>query len=91
MDKVLSKIANVLETIFGYGIMLSLFLGGMSFLGYFVALIAGGETGEMISTFIYKNIYPVLVYGTSSLVLLGIVKMYLKGETALSAKSKKKN
>ena len=90
MRKLADKIAHILGWIFGYGLMISLFLGGMSFFGYVVALIVGGETAEAICTFIYKTLYPWLVVGTSVIVLLGIIKKYLNGEVALAASKKKK-
>ncbi len=90
MKEKMRKIADVISVIFGYGIMLSLFIGGLSFVGYIVALIIGGETATAICTFIYKGIYPPLVYFTSVIVVLGLVKMYLCGETALDTKKGKK-
>ena len=90
MKTVLKKISNVIEVVFGYGIMLSLFLGGLTFFGYVVALIAGGDTAVWICDFIYKKFYPHLVYWSSIIVLLGLLKMYLCGEVALKAKDKKK-
>ena len=89
MKKVIKKIADIIELVFGYGVMLSLFLGGITFFGYVAALIIGGETAGMICHFIYKEFYPVLVYISSILVLLGLLKMYLCGETALKATKKK--
>ncbi len=91
MKKITDKIANVLGWIFGYGIMISLFVGGLSFFGYIAALIIGGDTAAAICTFIYKTVYPRLVVITSVIVLLGIVKMYLKGEVALAASKKGKS
>lgn len=90
MKTIIKKIANIIEIVFGYGIMLSLFLGGISFFGYLAALIIGGETATIICNFIYKKFYPYLVYASSVLVLLGLFKMYLCGETALKAEGKKK-
>ncbi len=90
MKKVLEKIANVIGWIFGYGIMISLFAGGLTFFVYIVALIIGGTTATEICNFIYKDFFPIIIYATSILVVLGIVKMYLLGQTALSAGKKKK-
>ena len=86
---IFKKTIDVLSLVFGYAIMISLFIGGLSFLGYVVALIIGGDTAENICKVIYKDIYPHLVYWTSVIVLLGLVIMYIKGETALSSKKKK--
>lgn len=90
MKKILNKIADVLNIIFGYGIMFALFLGGLSFFGYLVALIIGGDTASVICTFIYKTAYPILVYASSVMILLGLAVMYLRGEKALASDKKQK-
>ena len=61
-------------------------------MGYVAALIIGDETAAMICTFIYKQIIPILIYITTSCILLGLLAMYLAGEKALtpSTKIKKK-
>lgn len=69
---------KLLGIIYGYGIMLALFIGGLSFPGYLYAFWAGGDTAEIICTFIYKTLYPEIVYCTSVIVLIGIVKNYMK-------------
>lgn len=91
MKEKLQKISQILKTIFGYGIMICLFGGGLTFFGYLAALIIGGETATAICTFVYKTIIPVIVYCTTCLVLLGLVAMYLNGEVALTGSTKKKN
>ena len=90
MKKVFNKIVTILSWIFGYGILLSLAVGGLSFLGYVVALIIGGEVASSICYFIYKMVYPYLVYGTSIIVVLGILIMYMKGEVSLTVSKKNK-
>ena len=90
MKNVFKKIADVIYWIYGYGIMLALFIGGLSFIGYVAALIIGGETATNICIFIYKTVYPWIVKGTSVVVLLGLLMMYLRGEKALAGRSKKK-
>ena len=90
MNEVLNKVSLVLKTIFGYAIMLSLFVGGFTFFGYLAALIIGGEVASKICEFIYEKIYPWLVYGSSGAVLIGLVKMYLCKEIALSVTKKNK-
>ncbi len=88
MKEFFKKISVALKTIFGYGIMICLFAGGLTFFGYVAALIIGGNTAALICTVIYKQIIPVIVYITSVLVLLGLLAMYLNGEMALTAKKK---
>lgn len=89
LKKIRDKIANIIQIIFGYGIMICLFVGGLSFLGYVAALIIGGDTAFLICEFIYKTIYPYLIQLSSFMVLLGLVKMYICGEAALSTKNNK--
>ena len=89
MKKVMKKISDILRIVFGYGIMICLFAGGLTFFGYIAALIIGGETATAICVFIYKSIIPVIIYASTILVLLGLVVMYLKSEKALTADKKK--
>lgn len=86
MKEICKKIADVIKVIYGYGMFVCLFVGGLTFFGYLAALIVGGETAAQICTFIYKGLYPYLVKISSVLILLGLVKMYLCGEIALSGK-----
>ena len=89
MKNFCKKLSNVLKTIFGYGIMISLFAGGLTFFGYMAALCIGGDIATTICTVIYKNIIPVIIYLSVSMVLLGLVAMYLAGEIALTPEKKK--
>lgn len=88
MKSVIEKIVKILRTIFGYGIMIALFAGGLTFFGYLIALIVGGETATLICTVIYKNIIPIIIKLSTIMVLLGLVVMYLSGEVALTANKK---
>ncbi len=90
MKNVLKKISDFIKTVFGYGIMITLFVGGLSFFGYLAALIIGGETATAICIFIYEKMIPVIIYITTILVLLGLVAMYFAGETALTSEKKKR-
>lgn len=89
MKEMCKKISNVLRTIFGYGIMICLFAGGLTFFGYLAALFIGGETAGAICVFIYKTIIPVIIKASTILVLLGLAVMYLNGEMALTSDKKK--
>lgn len=77
------KISGVLGTVYGIGILIALFVGGLSFLGYVAAFIIGGETATAICVSIYKTGYPILFYFSSSTVLLGLIKMYVAGEKSM--------
>ena len=82
------KVSNLLKMVFGYGIMATLFAGGLTFFGYVAALIIGGDTATAICTVIYKSIIPVIIYVSVIMVLLGLVAMYLAGEMALTPEKK---
>ena len=84
MNEKLKKISDVFKLIFGYGIMIVLFAGGLTFFGYVAALIIGGETATAICTWIYKSFVPVMIYATTILILFGLATMYLAGEKALT-------
>ena len=83
MKNTLKKISDVFKLIFGYGIMIVLFAGGLTFFGYVAALIIGGETATAICTWIYKSFVPVLIKASTILILFGLLTMYLAGEKAL--------
>lgn len=89
MRETLNKISNVCKWIFGYGIMITLFIGGFTFFGYLIALIVGGDTAVTICTFINEQVNPIMIYISTSMVLFGLLTMYLAGEKALTSEKKK--
>lgn len=89
MKALCKKIANGLRMVFGYSIVLCLLCGVLSFFGYVAALCIGGDLAADICQFISKQAMPWVIRGTSVTVLLGLLIMYLSGETALTAKKKK--
>ena len=84
MKTALKKISDVFRLIFGYGIMIVLFAGGLTFFGYVAALIIGGETAAAVCDWIYNSFIPVIIYASTILILFGLVTMYMAGETALT-------
>ena len=84
MKETCKKIAGVCKIIFGYGIMIVLFAGGLTFFGYLVALCIGGDTATQICTWIYKSFIPVIIKASTILILFGLATMYLAGEKALT-------
>ena len=84
MKATLKKVSDVFKIIFGYGIMIVLFAGGLTFFGYIAALIIGGETATTMCTWIYKSFTPIMVYVTTVLILFGLLAMYIGGEKALT-------
>lgn len=89
MKEKLKKISDFLKIIFGYGIMITLFVGGLTFFGYLAALIIGGDTAVLICEIIYKKIVPVMIYVSTIMVLFGLFTMYLAGEMALTPSKRK--
>lgn len=89
MKEKLKKISDVMKLVFGYGIMITLLVGGITFIGYLVALVIGGDTAALICKIIYKNIIPIMIYSTTILVLFGLVTMYIAGEKALTPSKRK--
>ncbi len=90
MKIAIRKIAETLQVVFGYGIMLCLFAGGFTFFGYLVALVVGGDTAVAICDFIYKDFFPVVIKISNIMVILGLLIMYMKGEVSLTINNKQK-
>ena len=84
MKETLKRISDVFKIIFGYGIMIVLFAGGLTFFGYVAALIIGGETATEMCTWIYKTFIPIIIKASTILILFGLATMYLAGEKALT-------
>lgn len=91
MKEKLKEISDVCKVIFGYGIMISLFGGGITFFGYVIALIIGGDTAASICDFMYNTIIPIAIFISTVMVLFGILAMYLAGELALTPTKREKN
>lgn len=89
MKALCKKISGILKTVFGFGIALCLFAGGLTFFGYLAALCIGGEAATTICDFLYSAVLPIIVKSATLLVLLGLLAMYLAGETALTAGKRK--
>lgn len=88
MKETLRSISQRCKLIFGYGIMIVLFLGGFTFFGYAAAILIGGETATALCTWIYKTFIPLLVRSSTILILFGLATMYLAGEKALVSRGK---
>ena len=89
MKETCKKISDFLKKIFGWGIMITLFVGGLTFFGYLAALIIGGDTAAAICHFLHKQLMPVVIYVTTCLIMLGLLAMYLAGEKALTPQKRK--
>jgi len=85
----MKSFANLCERIYGYGILICLFVGGLMTFGFVAAFIVGGETATAICVYIHKTIFPKLIYLSNICIIIGLVKMYLVGEKALTAGNRK--
>ena len=90
MKDLAKKISAFLKIVFVYGMVLCLFAGGLTFFGYLVALIIGGETATAICVFIYKTVCPIIVFLSNVMIIIGLLSMYLNGEKALTISDDKK-
>lgn len=79
-----------INKLFAILVLSTLFIGGLSLLGYMSAFLIGGAKAEMICEFIQKRFYPYMIQCTSIGIGCGMIAMYLSGDTALSIKNKKK-
>ena len=86
----MKKLTEICKTVFGYGIMITLFAGGLTFFAYLIALIIGGDTAALICEITYKHVIPVIVKVSTVMILLGLVCMYMSGEKSLTPSEKKK-
>ena len=84
MKRVLKKLMAIIDGIYGWGILVCLFVGGLSVLGFLAAFIIGGEAAEAICVWLQKKLFGVLIYGGNIIVLLGLVNMYLKRQKSLT-------
>jgi hypothetical protein len=88
----LKKLGQIINTIVGWGIYLTLFLGGLAFFGFLIALIIGGGkdgTGQVLSLLIQRQLFPIIIRVASFTIILGLVGMYINKEFSLSLKTDK--
>ena len=83
-------ISKILLTVFAIGVLLALFAGALSFVGYLVALFVGGEVAADLCAFIYTEYFPWVIRICSISVGFGLVGMYLEKQKALIFSSEKK-
>ena len=86
----LKKITNVLLTVFSVGIIVCLFAGGLSLIGYIIAMFIGGETATEMCLFIFKTYLPWVIKFTSIFTAIGLLAMYLSKAKALTVSSSNK-
>ena len=85
----MKKMSDILLKIFAYGILISLFAGGLSLVGYLAGLFIGGESAENLCAWVFKRYLPWVIKATSIFTGIGLVGMYLSKQKALVATSEK--
>ncbi len=81
------KLYNLLNKVYGISMMIAFFAGFVPVIPFVIALIIGGQTGEAISLFMYKQVYPVAFVVASFAIVVGLIAMYIRGEKSLSVES----
>lgn len=84
-----NKIYRALNKAYAVMMFASFFAGVLPLIPFIVALCIGGETGEAISNFIYKEYYPWVILLGSAAILIGLLAMYIGKVEGLSLKSMK--
>ena len=80
----MKKFSDILLKVFSVGVLLILFAGAMTLIGYIVAMFIGGEVATEICVFIHKTFFPYVIRVTSIVVGIGLFGMYLSKMKALS-------
>lgn len=86
----MNRIGKFFLKIFSIGVLLTLFAGGITIIGFIAALIIGGETATDICVFIHKEYFPWVIRICSVSVTFGLVGMYINKNKALSIDSSEK-
>ena len=81
------KVFKVLNKIYGVAMIISFFAGIIPLFLFIVAMIIGGPTGEKLSVFLYKDVYPYIIALASVAIWIGWISMYVGKKEGLSVKS----
>lgn len=83
----MKKAYQIINKIYGVMMFVSFFGGFLPLIPFIVAIAIGGEIGEMIAVFLYKQYYPWVIALASISVLVGLVGVYLSKQHGLSVKN----
>ncbi|MBQ7145199.1 MAG: hypothetical protein IJR95_00310 [Lachnospiraceae bacterium] len=81
------KIYEILKKIYGITMTIAFFGGVLPLIPFIIAIIMGGEGGESLAVFLYKQYYPWVIALASISVLIGLIAMYAGRKEAMSTKS----
>ena len=84
------KIFEVMKKIYGITMSVAFWGGVLPLIPFIVAICIGGSTGEAITLFLYKEVYPWIIALASIAIIIGLIAMYIGKIEALSTKSLKK-
>ena len=65
---------------------ISFFAGILPLIPFIIAIIIGGEWGEKISNFLYKQFYPWVIILGCIAIIVGLIAMYVGKLEGLSVK-----
>lgn len=85
----MKRFTDILLKIFAYGMLVCLFAGGLSLVGYLVGLVIGGEAATNLCAWVFKTYLPLVIKATSVFTGIGLLAMYLSKQKALTAKVEK--
>lgn len=80
------KLYKILNRIYGIMMSVSFFAGFVPFIPFIIAIIIGGEIGEKVSVFLYKQYYPWVIVIGSLAIVVGLIAMYVGKLEGLSVK-----
>ena len=81
------KIYNILIKIYGILMTIAFFAGFLPIILFIIAIIIGGNIGETVALFLYKNYYAYVIAIASIAIILGWIAMYFGKKEGLSIKS----
>lgn len=80
------KLFKICNNIYGVLMFASFFAGFLPLIPFVIAIIVGGEFGETVSVFLYKEYYPWVIIVGSIAVVVGLIAMYIGKLEGLSVK-----
>ena len=87
----MKKVSDILLLIFAYGIIICLFAGGLSLVGYLIGIVIGGENATALCLWVFKTYLPWVIKATSLFTGIGLIGMYLGRRKSLSVNADKNN
>ena len=81
------KLYELFNKIYGILMSISFFAGFIPVIPFLFAIIIGGEWGEKIALFFYKQYYPWVILMGSLAIVIGLISMYIGKLEGLSVKN----